>query len=178
MQKKFPIYHLAATAVCIALCVVLPMAFHFIPNGGILFSPMHLPVLLCDIICGPQYGLICGLAGPLVSSLLTGMPAAAYAPTMMIELAIYGLVIGLMMHFVHTGKQLADIYISLLTAMLSGRILTGIVRALIFAKGTYTIQMWATGYFVSCFPAILLQLVLVPILYTALQKAGIIPARK
>lgn len=178
MQKKFPIYHLAATAVCIALCVVLPMAFHFIPNGGILFSPMHLPVLLCGIICGPQYGLICGLAGPLVSSLLTGMLAAAYAPTMMIELAIYGLVIGLMMHFVHTGKQLADIYISLLTAMLSGRILTGIVRALIFAKGTYTIQMWATGYFVSCFPAILLQLVLVPILYTALQKAGIIPARK
>ncbi len=112
------------------------------------------------------------------SPVLTGMPAAAYAPTMMIELAIYGLVIGLMMHFVHTGKQLADIYISLLTAMLSGRILTGIVRALIFAKGTYTIQMWATGYFVSCFPAILLQLVLVPILYTALQKAGIIPARK
>lgn len=178
MKKKFPVYHLAATAVCIALCVVLPVAFHFIPNGGILFSPMHLPVLLCGIICGPQYGLICGLAGPLVSSLLTGMPAAAYMPTMMIELAVYGLVIGLMMHFVHTGKQLADIYISLLTAMLGGRILTGIVRALIFAKGAYTFQMWATGYFVSCFPAILLQLVLVPILYTALQKAGIIPARK
>ena len=176
MKNKPTVYRLVITAVCIALCVILPYAFHAIPNGGILFSPMHLPVLLCGIICGPLYGLLCGLAGPFLSSVLTGMPVWAYLPTMMIELAIYGLVSGLMMHLVHTDRQLLDLYISLLSAMLSGRIITGIIRALIFAKGTYTIKAWATGYFVSCFPAIILQLILIPILYTALKKAGLLPA--
>lgn len=177
MKNNNSLYKLAATAICVALCVILPFAFHAIPNGGTLFSPMHLPVLLCGIVCGSQYGLLCGLAGPLLSSILTGMPGPAYLPTMMIELAIYGLVTGLSMHFVHTGKQVADIYISLLAAMLSGRIITGIIRALIFAKGTYSLQAWATGYFVSCFPAILIQLVLIPILYLALEKAGMVPDR-
>lgn len=177
MKSKEPVYKTVATAVCIALCVLLPFAFHAIPNGGILFSPMHLPVLLCGIVCGPVYGLVCGLLGPFLSSILTGMPAMGYLPTMMVELAIYGLVTGLMMRFVHTGKQIADLYISLLTAMLSGRIITGILRALIFTPGAYSLKAWATGYFVSCFPAIITQLVLIPILYLALQRAGLVPNR-
>lgn len=171
------LYKSVSTAVCIALCVVLPFAFHAIPNGGTLFSPMHLPVLLCGIVCGPQYGLICGLLGPFLSSILTGMPGMGYLPSMMIELAVYGLVSGLMMRFLHTGKQVADLYASLLAAMLSGRIIAGIARALIFAAGEYSLKIWATGYFVSCFPAIVLQLVLIPILYVALQRAGLVPNR-
>lgn len=177
MKKTSAIYKSAATAVCIALCVILPFAFHSVPNGGTLFSPMHLPVLLCGIICGPQYGLICGLLGPFLSSTLTGMPGWGYLPTMMIELAIYGLVSGLLMRFLHTGRQIADLYVSLLTAMLTGRIITGIVRALIFAQGNYSLKAWATGYFISCFPAIVLQLILIPIIYTALQKAHLVPDR-
>ena len=61
-------------AVCIALCAVLPMAFHAIPNAGSIFSPMHIPALLCGLVCGPWFGLLCGLAGPFVSSMVTGMP--------------------------------------------------------------------------------------------------------
>lgn len=49
------------TAACIALCVVLPMAFHSIPNAGSVFLPMHIPVLLCGLICGWPFGLLCGL---------------------------------------------------------------------------------------------------------------------
>ena len=177
MNKKTPIYRTVATAVCIALCVVLPFAFHAIPNGGTLFSPMHLPVLICGIICGPQYGLVCGLLGPLLSSVLTGMPGMGYLPTMMIELALYGLVSGLMMRLLHTGKQIVDLYVSLLTAMLVGRVITGLVRAFIFAPGAYSLKAWATGYFVSCLPAIILQLILIPILYTALQKAHFVENR-
>ena len=168
----------AVTAVCMALCVVLPMALHAIPNAGTLLSPMHLPVLLCGLICGWQYGLLCGLAGPMLSCFITSMPGIGYLPTMMLELAIYGFVTGLMMRLIHTGKQLADIYISLLTAMLAGRIVTGIARALIFAAGSYSWKAWATGYFVSSFPGIVLQLILVPALYLALQKAHVIPARR
>lgn len=175
---KKTLYNSVTTAVCIALCIVLPFAFHTIPNGSTLFSPMHLPVLLCGIVCGPQYGLLCGLFGPLLSGMLTGMPGMAYLPTMMIELAIYGLVSGLMIQLLHTGKQIVDLYASLLTAMLSGRIITGIVRALIFTPGAYSIKAWATGYFVSCFPAIVIQLMLIPVLYVALQKAGLAPRRR
>lgn len=177
MKSKKAMYRLSVTASCIALCVILPFAFHAIPNGGKLFSPMHLPVLLCGIACGPVYGLICGIIGPILSASITGMPGLAMLPAMIIELAIYGLVSGLMMHFVHIGRQIADIYISLLTAMLSGRIITGIVTAYIFTPESYSLKIWATSYFVSCFPAILLQLLLIPIIYTALQKSGLVSNR-
>lgn len=176
-DKMTPIVKCAVTAVCMALCVVLPMALHAIPNAGTLISPMHLPVLLCGLVCGWQYGLVCGLAGPMLSCFITGMPGIGYLPTMMVELAVYGLVTGIMMRFLRTGKQIADIYISLLTAMLAGRIITGIARALIFSAGSYSWKAWATGYFVSSFPGIILQLILVPALYLALQKAHVIPAR-
>ena len=52
---------LVLTAVNIALCLVLPMAFHSIPNGGKIMLPMHIPVLLCGMVCGAPYGAVCGL---------------------------------------------------------------------------------------------------------------------
>lgn len=177
MKVTHPLYKSVATAVCVALCVILPFALHIIPNGGTLFSPMHLPVLLCGVVCGPWYGLLCGLLGPVMSALLTGMPGMAYLPVMMTELVVYGLVSGLIMRFLHTGKQLTDIYASLLIAMLSGRIFAGIAQALLFSQGEYSLKIWATGYFISCFPAIVIQLILIPILYVALQKAGLLPGR-
>ena len=97
------------TAICMALCVVLPMAFHAIPNGGTLFSPMHLPVFLCGLVCGWQYGLLCGIFGPVLSSFITGMPGMGYLPTMMVELALYGFISGLLINLIHTGKKTADI---------------------------------------------------------------------
>ncbi len=80
MQTFTTVKKAIITAICIALCVVLPQAFHAIPNAGSIYLPMHIPVLLCGLVCGWPYGLLCGLAGPLLSSLFTGMPAAAYLP--------------------------------------------------------------------------------------------------
>ena len=85
------------TAVCAALCLVLPMAFHSIPNAGQVILPMHIPVLLCGLICGWPFGFICGLLGPALSSLLTGMPPAAMLPSMMVECAVYGAVSGIVL---------------------------------------------------------------------------------
>ena len=73
-------------AICVALCVVLPMAFHALGSGTV-FLPVHVPVLLCGLVCTWPYGVVCGLLGPLLSSVLTGMPAAAVLPSMMAELA-------------------------------------------------------------------------------------------
>lgn len=163
------------TAICMALCVVLPLAFHLIPDGGTLFSPMHLPVLLCGLVCGWQYGLLCGLLGPVLSSFITGMPGIGYLPTMMIELALYGLISGLLIKLLHTGRKMTDIYLSLVSAMIIGRIITGVVRAFLFAPGSLSIQIWATSYFISCLPGIIVQLILLPILYHVLEQANLLP---
>ena len=49
MKKTISAKNLAFCALCIALCVVLPMAFHAIANAGPIFLPMHIPVLLCGL---------------------------------------------------------------------------------------------------------------------------------
>ena len=51
------------TAVCIALCVVFPMAFHSIPRAGIIYCPMHtgadMRSYLCTAICGSVWHFRC-----------------------------------------------------------------------------------------------------------------------
>ena len=165
------------TAVCIALCYVVPLLFHGVQNAGRVFLPMHLPVFLCGLICGWPYGLLCGLAGPALSSLLTSMPPAAMLPSMMLELAVYGCVSGLMMRFIRTKNTYADLYISLIAALLCGRVVAGLLQALIFSKGAYSMTAWVSGYVVTSWPGTLIQLVLLPSVVFALMKAHLIPER-
>lgn len=170
-MKMFHVKRLVLCGLMIALCVVLPLAFHGIPNAGSIFSPMHIPALLCGLICGWPYGLVCGLMGPLLSSVTTGMPPAAYLAPMMLELAVYGLTAGLMMRLIRVKKLYVRLYLSLLTAMLLGRVVAGAAAALIFTPGQYTMAAWVASYFVKCLPAIVLQLTVVPAIYLALQRA-------
>ena len=175
-MKLSPVKKIILTALMIALCVVLPIAFHSIPNGGSIFLPMHIPVLLCGLECGWGYGGLCGLVGPLLSSLLTGMPPAAILPGMMVECCVYGLVTGLMMRYVRTGKTTLDLYLSLVAAMLLGRVLSGIAKALIFTPGM-SLAAWAAASFMTAIPGIIIQLVLIPLLALALTKAKLLPHR-
>ncbi|MBR5490734.1 MAG: ECF transporter S component [Oscillospiraceae bacterium] len=168
---------LTVTAMCLALCVVLPIAFHMIPDGGSLFSPIHIPVLICGLACGPLWGLVCGIIGPVLSSFITGMPPAAYLPPMMVELAAYGLITGGMMKIVRTGKLYPDLYISLVTAMVLGRVLAGLAKGFIFARGAFTVGLWATSYFLGSIPGIIVHLIVVPALTLALMKAKLIKGR-
>jgi len=165
------------TSMCMAFCVVLPMLAHSMPGAGPMLLPMHIPVLLCGLICDWPFGLFCGLAGPLLSSLLTGMPPAATLPVGTLELAAYGLVTGLMMKFVRTKSIYADLYLSLIAAMLVGRVVAGLARALIFASGSYSLALWAAGYFVTSFPGLLIQIALLPSIVCALESARLIPKR-
>lgn len=167
---------LVFTAVCAALCVVLPMAFHAVQNAGMIFLPMHIPVLLCGLMCGWPFGLISGLLGPVLSSLLTGMPPAAMLPSMMVECAAYGCVTGLMMKVVHTKKSFADLYISMVTAMIAGRVLAGFAKALIFAPGTLPFA-WVTTSLITGIPGIVIQLILIPLVIFTLTRAKLLPQR-
>ena len=168
MKKIHPLIY---TAVCIALGVVLPIAFHAVPDAGRIFLPMHIPVLLCGLICGWPYGLICGIFAPVLSHYLTGMPPAAFLPSMLCELAAYGLFSGLLVRLIRTKKELLNLYVALVGAMLLGRALAGILNALIFSAGRYSLQIWLTGAFATALPGIVIQIVLLPALVFALKKA-------
>ena len=166
------------TAVCVALCCILPMAFHSVGLGSVL-SPMHIPVLLCGIVCGGLPGLACGIAGPILSSALTGMPPVPMLIRMVPELIVYGLAAGLGMKYIRTGKAIADLYISLVIAMVLGRVAGGIASALFFLGSgeAFTVAAWASSYFVTAVPAIAVHLVLVPVLALTLTRAGVVPKR-
>ena len=166
---------LVMTAICAALCVALPIALHWIPNAGSVLLPMHIPVLLCGLICGWPYGLVCGLLGPFLSS-FTGMPPLSVLPSMMVECAVYGLVTGLGMGHIRTGRANADLYISMISAMVLGRTAAGLAKSLIFTPGVAPFA-WVGTSLVMGIPGIVLQLVLMPALVLALTKAKLIPNR-
>ena len=178
MKKQSIAKRISLCAMCIALCYVLPIAFHAISLGSTL-SPMHIPVLLCGLICGGWWGALCGIIGPILSSLLSGMPGLPMLVRMIPELCVYGLVGGFALHFVRTGKTPVDLYISLAVAMLAGRIVGGIATAIFFAatSGVYSLELWAASYFVESLPGIAAHLVIVPVLYLTLNKAKLIPSR-
>lgn len=178
MNKMSAVKKLCITAICIALGCVLPMAFHSVGLGTAL-SPIHIPVLLCGIVCGGGYGAVCGLIAPILSSAVTSMPGPAMLPSMIPELVTYGLITGLMMNFVHTKKLYGDLYIALATAMVAGRIVGGIAKALVYMGSgeSFTLALWASGYFVTTAPGIVCHLILIPILVAALIKARVIPGR-
>lgn len=92
-----------ATLAAIIGAVAIPQIFHVV--GAICgmgtglseaFLPMHLPIILVGLLAGPYAGAIAGAFGPLVSFALSGMPGLAMLPFMVIELAAYGLIAGLL----------------------------------------------------------------------------------
>ena len=176
MKTMTPVKRTVLGALCTALCVVLPIAVHSIPDAGAVILPMHIPVLICGLVCGWPYGFICGLLGPLLSNLLTGMPAAARLPAMMVECAVYGMVTAILLKFVHTKNTRLDLYIALLVAMIAGRVVSGIAKALIFTPGL-TMSAWIASSFVTALPGIIIQLALVPQVVCLLIKIGQIPKR-
>ena len=86
------------------------------------------------------------------------------------------LLCGLMMGLVHTRKTYLDLYISMVTAMVAGRVISGLAKSLIFTPGTAPFA-WVTTSLVEGIPGIAIQLVLIPTLVFALMKARLIPQR-
>ena len=162
---------LVFAALCIALGVALPVAFHGVPNAGNIFLPMHIPVLIAGLLCGPWLGVAVGALTPLLSCLISGMPPVAYLPSMICELAAYGLVAGLLAWLIR-GRF--GIVISLMGAMVAGRLVMGALNALIFRAGEYSLSVWLTASFVTALPGIIIQLLLIPTVIFALKKAKLI----
>lgn len=156
---------------CLALCLLLPFLTGQIPQIGSALCPMHLPVLLAGFLCGPWWALVTGLTAPLLRNLLFSMPPLLTAIAMSFELGTYGVVSGLL--YRRLPKNLAGIYISLITAMITGRIVWGIVRVAMtgMAGEVFTWAMFLAGAFTTAIPGIIIQLILIPVLVTAIRKS-------
>ncbi len=160
--------NLVFTALCIALGLLLPTVFHAF-GGGSQFLPMHLPVLLCGFLCGWPWGAVCGLLTPLLSSLLTQMPPLfPTAPAMMLELCTYGILTSIFYR-----RLRWNVYLSLLAAMLGGRIVSGLANTVLMGMSgaPYGFEMFLTASFVTALPGIIIQIVVIPLLVLALQKS-------
>ena len=95
-----------------------------------MLCPMHIPALLCGFVCGWGWGLAVGFIAPLLRSVLFGMPDMfPTAVSMAFELAAYGLFSGLLYQLL--PKKRSNIYVSLILAMLGGRIVWGIAMTII-----------------------------------------------
>lgn len=159
---------------------LLPLVTLRIPTIGNMLCPMHIPVLLCGLILGPKYGGIVGMILPITRSIFWGMPPLyPTAICMMIELATYGAVSGIIYHILGNKmnqNSLARIYIALISAMLIGRVLWGISRVVcgLFDANYFTWQLFMAGAFITAWPGILLQLILIPPLIKILSHLQVL----
>ena len=158
----------------VILAVALPQLVHLAAGaaGGVTWLPMYLPVLLGGCLLGARWGLIAGIASPVVSFLLTtltgnAMPSAARLPFMAAELALMALVTGLFSDAIVKRAWMA--FPAVLLAQVSGRaffllLVTLFQNVVLFTPAVIWGQI-RTGLY-----GLALQAVLVPLAVIGLQR--------
>lgn len=165
---------LTYAALYLAISMVLPFSTGQVPEIGAMLCPMHIPALLCGFMCGWSWGAIVGFISPLLRSVLFGMPTMfPEAISMAFELAVYGGVAGLLYHLLPRKKWMT--YAVLLASMVLGRVVWGAVRFFLMGLtgGTFTWAIFLAGAVTNAIPGIILQLILIPILVIAMDRAGL-----
>lgn len=170
-SKHKNLRQLILAAMFLTLALALPFLTGQIPQVGSALCPMHIPVLLCGFFCGPWYALAVGLVAPLLRFALFGMPPLM--PTgiaMCFELATYGFVSGLLYKLLPEKKVFT--YVTLIAAMLAGRIIWGIARVILagLAQSEFAWTAFLSGAFVNAVPGIILHILLIPVLVIALKR--------
>lgn len=159
------------SAAFLALAYIMPFLTGQIPEIGAMLCPLHIPVLLCGFICGWPWGLAVGFIAPLFRSLTLGMPPFfPKALCMAFEIAAYGAISGLMHRILPRRKPY--IYVSLLTAMIIGRLVWGTAMFLCLglSGGSFTFAAFLAGAVTNAIPGIILQIVLIPVLVMVLDR--------
>lgn len=170
-MKKKNLHNLVLSAMFLAIAYVLPFVAGQIPEIGGMLCPMHIPAILCGYVCGGPWGMAVGFIAPLFRSLTLGMPTLfPKAVAMAFELATYGLMSGLMYRIF--PKKKGFIYLSLIIAMVTGRLVWGVVQ---FACAGLDFEafgfaaFWA-GAVANAVPGIIVQIALIPVLVMMLEK--------
>lgn len=171
-MKKINLNKLVLSSMFLCIGFVLPLLTSQIKEIGDTLLPMHIPVMLCGLICGGNYGFLVGFILPFLRFAFFGMPPIyPNAIWMAFELSAYGFFIGFL-YFKFKNKNLTSIYISLISAMILGRIVWGITKGILLGitGKTFTLALFITGGFVDALPGIILQLILIPIIMKLISK--------
>ena len=185
-MNKILLKKLILTGFFIALGVVLPYTVGHIPQGGMIFLPMHIPVLICGLVCGWKYGAVSGAITVIISMLIGTIPSFIMITggvPMIFELAAYGAFAGILMQCFTNIKF--NYIISLVGAMIIGRVVNAVATLLLLevivpiAGMNITDKFDLPGilfvFFVTGLPGIIIQLLLIPAVMFALEKAKFIP---
>ena len=168
---------LALSAMFLGIGIALPFLTGQLENFGNMLLPMHLPVLLCGLVCGWQYGAGVGFVLPLLRSLIfTKPPMYPNAVVYSLELCTYGLIIGLIWSFLDK-KRTGSVYIAMLSAMACGRVVWALAKIVTMglAGGKFTFAMFLSGALFEAILGIVLQLVVIPLVMSALKRARLFP---
>ena len=178
------------TAVLLAIGLLLPFLTGQMQTIGKFISPLHIPVLICGLCCGWQWGLGLGIILPIMRGLIFGMPPfPVVALPMAFELGAYGAITGLLypvcIRFFSAKCKVKNhipaIYASLIIAMICGRFIGGAAKWLfisigvIGSKDPYTFAAFFTSYFVDTAIGAVIHLVIVPAVVIAVEKARLSP---
>ena len=176
-MKRTDIRKLVMSAMFLTIAIVLPRLFLADPVLGQRILPMHLPVLLCGLICGYEYGAMVGLLSPILALMINGKPMPNMALGMTLELCIYGFISGVL--FIILSKKLpflASVFISLICAMFAGRLVYSFIASninlLALSEKGFLFTLWnniTTGII-----GITVQIILIPIIMAALKKTRLI----
>lgn len=171
-MRKTKSFKLVISGLLLCIGMLLPyFSAHAFGISGNVFLPMHIPVLLCGFLCGPLMGGVCGAVLPILNSVLTGMPV--FYPTailMTAELLCYGLISGLGCKLLKKGNKLVNIYISLIIAMVVGRVASGAAASLLILFNTGLVKYSVIASLITGIPGIIIQLVLIPFLIMIIEK--------
>lgn len=172
-RKNIALARLVYSSMFLALGILLPFLTAQIKPFGVALSPMHIPVILCGFVCGPTWGMVVGAATPLLRSFM--FPAPAPVPdaiVMAFELATYAFIAGML--YKKFPRKIGYAYVSLLTAMVCGRLVWGLARfTFIFmgkAVGEIGFQLIWTETVIKTLPGIVVQLLLIPPIVTVLKQ--------
>jgi hypothetical protein len=152
------------TSVFVALSVALPWFAHQFNLAGQVYLPMHFFVIFAGLLLGWRTGLIVGLFTPIISYAVSGMPILPILPQITVEVALYGLVAGIVREKLHLS-----LYWSLLIALIAGRI-GSLIGILAFND---TVHQPIASVLLSIkmgWPGLLIQLALIPLAAFAVKR--------
>lgn len=176
-MKQSPLKKSVTACLCAALCVVLPQALRVIPGTDGIYGLVHMPVLLCAFACGIGSALVCAVLGLSVSFLVVGLPAAVVLPVILAECLAASVMVGIMKKLLRFEKSARDIALCFAFAILPGRFVGGLLSALLFVPEGAAPFVWTGGYFITALPGMLVEMVLLPIVVSALVNAGLAELR-
>jgi hypothetical protein len=138
-----------------------PMVVHYLGGAGAgrKFLPMPFFVLLAGLVLGWRAGLATGLASPVISYLLSGMPLLSVLPIIIIQLCACGFFAGLL-------REKYNAFVSLAGAIILGYLAMGLA-ALFFSK--MSAMAFVAGALKDGWIGILVQIILLPFFVKAVM---------